>query len=315
MDYTNKFKDFNSREEIIKYLTNVAFEFNITVTIVSSINSCFDLIFNSESLMFLKVYENINSLSSEIAKSLKTLSLIFSANSFIIAQRDSKETRLCDDTIYIRHGLPVFTPHGFYHYLKKDYLFAEKYKKKGYHIDSEKMKALRNNMNLSYNELSQHVGISAKMLYLYENNRVLISEEKLKILENFFNQKLTLSFESDNSNFNISIKDERISLQELEKVNLFSLEFYACSSPIDLTNNIEKSVIGVAYSTDRHTDKKLASVLSEMKKSIKNFLPAFYRPFKRVDFYRNIPIIGNDEFKENSLIGLCKVLKEKHANL
>ncbi|MEM3373075.1 MAG: helix-turn-helix domain-containing protein [Candidatus Anstonellales archaeon] len=314
MNSLNYFKDFKSREEIINYLTIIANELNIDFTLVSSINSCFDLIFKSEKLMFLKVYENINSFSSEIAKSLKTISLIFSANSFIIAQRDSKETRLAHDTIYIRHGLPVFSPHGFYHYLKKDCLFAEKYKKKGYKIDTEKMKALRSEMNLSYTALSQYVGISAKMLYLYENNRVLISAEKLRILEKFFNQKLTSSFEREN-NRDIIKKDENVNLEELEKVNLFSLEFYICSSPIDLTNSIENNVIGITYSTDRHTDRKLASVLSDMKKSINNFLPAFYRPSKRVDNYRNIPIIDSDEFKENSLIGLCKILKEKHANL
>ncbi|MCX8166446.1 MAG: hypothetical protein N3E37_01160, partial [Candidatus Micrarchaeota archaeon] len=157
----------------------------------------------------------------------------------------------------------------------------------------------------------------SKMLYLYEHGKVLMSREKLERLERFFNEKLRTPIKGTYSSSNqVATNDNVDNLLLSHKVNLFSLEFYACSSPIDLTNTNGVDIIGIAYSSDRHTDRKLAHVLKEMRDSLDNFIPAFYRPSSKVDSYRQIAVIDSEEVRENpSLISLSKVIKEKCTKL
>ncbi len=134
--------------------------------------SCFDLVARrKEQLLFMKVHTNIGNICSHDASELQTISRCLSATPFFICNENRKRP-LEDDTVYSRYSVFAITPRTL-----EDIALNEKYPlveagPGGYYVrlDGEKIRARRQELELSIGKLADMVGISRRTLYGYEKN-------------------------------------------------------------------------------------------------------------------------------------------------
>jgi len=119
-------------------------------------NGCFDIAARRESIMLLKVLNNVDSFQEEQANNLKMLSNDLDAKPILVGLNTRREA-LSDNII---HGsLPtIFRFRGG--------MFAE--------IDPARLKSAREDVGLSQSDLAEKVGITKKSVYEHESKKLKI---------------------------------------------------------------------------------------------------------------------------------------------
>jgi putative transcriptional regulator len=132
--------------------------------------SCFDFAARkNDTLLFIKVQSDIDSLSPADSRELVGVSTCFSATSILISEK-SREKPLEDDTVYSRYDVSAVTQKTF-----EDIVLHKVYPliqagPGGYYveIDGEIIKRRRQELGLSAGDMAELVGISRRTVYGYE---------------------------------------------------------------------------------------------------------------------------------------------------
>ncbi len=132
--------------------------------------SCFDFATRRDgSLIFIKVFLNINDISKTSAQGIRTVSRCFSAASLFISKMKGEEM-LRDDTVYSRYGVNVVTPKTFEDTCQRNIHPLVKAAPGGYFVkmDGRKIRERRHELRLSIGKLAAMTDISRRTLYGYE---------------------------------------------------------------------------------------------------------------------------------------------------
>ena len=163
-------------DSLIKELLNRDYDVLLT-------NGCFDIVAKRENLLLLKTLVNLDSLTEEHAKGVKTVSYFLSASPFIISIKNTRGF-LENDLVYNRFGLSAMTPTMFKLVLDNDAYERNSAKgRKTVNIDAKMLREKRQEMKFTMEELSELVGISKKALYEIEKERTNPTEKTVKKLE------------------------------------------------------------------------------------------------------------------------------------
>jgi putative transcriptional regulator len=132
--------------------------------------SCFDFAARkNETLVLIKVQQDIDVLSLNDSQELKAISQCVSAASLLIGEK-TREKPLEDDTVYSRYDVLVVTPKTFENIVLRKAHPLIQAGPGGYYveIDYESIKRRRQELGLSVGGMAESVGISRRTLYGYE---------------------------------------------------------------------------------------------------------------------------------------------------
>ncbi|MEL9939840.1 MAG: helix-turn-helix domain-containing protein [Ignisphaera sp.] len=136
----------------------------------------------------LKFADNISS-RGRLYQELKKLSKELNVNSLIVANKLNDEM-LMHEVLYIRGRLGLVSTYTIKHYAAGDKVFVYEYNGMLYvKIDGKKLKALREQKGFRIHELANAVGVSAKALKDYEDDKMDMTVERAyRFLEIFGNE-------------------------------------------------------------------------------------------------------------------------------
>lgn len=142
-------------------------------------------------LLFIKILQNIDTLSKEQAEDLKRLSKFFQATPLIVGVR-SKNSELEEGVIYERFGIYSLNPQTLYDVLVENELPAIFAERGGFYVnvDGNLLKDLRERMGYSLGELARMIGVSRKSLQNYEMGEQAMSLDVALRLEEIFDEPI-----------------------------------------------------------------------------------------------------------------------------
>jgi putative transcriptional regulator len=205
----------------IDFLENEQF----SLSLAESKNSCYDVLARRRSfLMVLKFLFNIDSFSGELAGDLKELSTMFSAYPLLIGEK-TRHFNLQDGVLHHRYGVNAVNLRTFMDIFSEGVYPAINSMRGGYYarIDGENLKEIRSRENISFGELSEHLGVSRTMIYSYENSGLGMTLSTVIKLEEFLDAPLALPLEvfiiPSLEKRDIPLKDsQRAAFTKLEKI-------------------------------------------------------------------------------------------------
>ena len=152
---------------------------------------CFDLLVKKNDLIFsVKVFSNIDNISTEIVNDIKSLSTLLKSKPLLIGIKN-RYNELEDNTIYIREGLPFITLATLENIIDKG-LYPYILARRGggiMFLNGNIMKFIREKQEISRKELSELLGVTKRTVCAYENESMRPSEKIAKKLSNILENK------------------------------------------------------------------------------------------------------------------------------
>jgi len=143
----------------------------------------FDLVARRDnSLLIIKFLTNIDSMTDNIAKELKTLSNLLHGIPIIIGERNGTK-KLEDDVVYDRCGIHAFTPNTLTNHLLEG-IPLEVYADRGglyVRLEREKIAQMRKESNISIGSFARHLKVSRRTVKMYEEGMNASIEVALRI--------------------------------------------------------------------------------------------------------------------------------------
>ncbi|MGF3554907.1 MAG: transcriptional regulator [Thermoplasmatota archaeon] len=145
----------------------------------------FDLVARRDnSLLIIKVLTNIDAITEDVSKELRTLSILLKGCPLIIGEK-SGSGKLIDDVIYDRFGIQAITPETLKTHLLEG-LPLEVYAATGglyINLDKDKLKKLRMQQNISLGSFARSLRVSRRTIQMYEEGMSTSVEIALRIEE------------------------------------------------------------------------------------------------------------------------------------
>lgn len=152
-------------------------------------NFCFDILVKKENSIFsVKIFPNIDNISSEIINDIKSLSLLLKSKPLLIGIRNRYQ-KLEDNAIYIREGLPFISFNTLENILTRN-IYPHILARRGggvIFLDGNLMKEIREKNIISRKELSEKLGVSKRTVYSYENETMRPSEKVAEKISSILN--------------------------------------------------------------------------------------------------------------------------------
>jgi len=144
-----------------------------------------------QTLLIIKVLSNIDALAEEVAKELRTLSLLLKATPLLIGEKNGV-SRLEDDVVYIRFGIQAITLSTLQNHMVEGSPVRAYAAPGGLYVnlDEEKIRRLRQEKNISLGAFARHVRVSRRTVQMYEEGmsaRIDIANR----IEGLFQQTVT----------------------------------------------------------------------------------------------------------------------------
>jgi putative transcriptional regulator len=153
----------------------------------------FDLVARRDnSLLIIKVLTNIDAMSENVAKELRTLSILLKGCPLIIGVKNGTRN-LVNDVIYDRFGIQVITSETLKTHLLEG-LPIEVYAAPGglyVNIDQDKIKRIRQEQNISLGNFARSLRVSRRTIQMYEDGMNASIEIALRI-EDFLGEDITV---------------------------------------------------------------------------------------------------------------------------
>ena len=154
--------------------------------LVKTIKGCFDILARKDSkILLIKTLEDANSLNNLAIKYMKNIASTINATLIIVGQKSG--FKLKDDVVYTRLGIYTINFGTFRNFMNDKPLYI-KSNKAGLtvQINSERLKNLREEENISTSLLSRKIGVSGAMIKRYENQDSEVSFNRAKKLYDIF---------------------------------------------------------------------------------------------------------------------------------
>ena len=254
--------------------------------IVKSLQGCFNIVARkNDKILLIKVLEDANSITPDIANELLNTSSALHASPIIISEKAT--VKLKDNVVYTRYNIPTISVNTLISFLDNDPIYISS-KKSGVtaRIIGRQLKIIRESEDVSLGKLSRIVGVSKRMLLRYENEDAEISLQRaVKMYQTLGNQVFkrielftTRNYHSPQSSSEIYSKYENLGFKATETRKV----------PFDIIASKENTLI-------------LTSVGDKVNKDLNNIshtigasdLAIFTRKKPQ-----NIPAISREEFLE-----------------
>ncbi|MFH1623102.1 MAG: helix-turn-helix domain-containing protein [Candidatus Aenigmatarchaeota archaeon] len=164
-------------------------EFEVFLT-----HGCFDIAAKRDETLLIKSLTNVDSFDAGQAMNLRAVSHFVSASPFVVSLHTNRQL-LRSNVVYSRFDVPVVTPATFEDIIEDDAYVTQA--AKGRHtveIDADAMRARRNEMRFTLEELAALVGVSKKALYEIENKRTNPMEKTAAKLERMLKVRLRSAY-------------------------------------------------------------------------------------------------------------------------
>ncbi|RLF79662.1 transcriptional regulator [Thermococci archaeon] len=283
--------------------------------------SCFDLAASRLFLLlFVKVLQNIDSLTEDQAEDLKRLAKLFEASPLIVGLR-SKNEELEEGVVYERHGIYALNPQTLYDILVENELPAIFAERGGFYVrvNGEYLRELRERHGYSIGELAELLGISRKSLQNYEREEQAMSIEVALRLEELFDAPLAKPIDVLNAKVEAKMGAEPET--ELEKEIFRRLEDFGMGvvkikkAPFDAISREEgvKILTGISERKTSSTVKR-AQMVNEVSKIIQSD-GLFILEKTKTEVVGEIPLIPKEKLNEirdaDELIEMIEELKRE----
>jgi putative transcriptional regulator len=181
----------NRRSSLVQGCAKVLERRGFSVATANGIRSCFDIVSkNRDRIMFIKVVENIDSITPNEAKALLQLGNFFDGDVFVLSKK-RKDSKISGTTQFVRHGVACVSEVGLDQLLDgKRLAKAEPFLKVKYKVDGEGLKKIRKLSGASLRDLSDRLSISKETIHRYEGSGYATYGNLAK-LEKFFHKELS----------------------------------------------------------------------------------------------------------------------------
>jgi len=176
-------------QNVIKVLTRAGFMLSERCNIRPR---SFDLAARRKSiLLLLRVFSNVDGLSAETARAMRTLSSYLHGSPLIIGGR-SRNNALEDGVAYFRHGIPSINIATLHDCVIEGVPPLAHAAPGGLYvkIDGERLKSVRTARSISLGELAAELGISRRTVSKYENEEMDTSIDVVLRLEELLGSEL-----------------------------------------------------------------------------------------------------------------------------
>jgi putative transcriptional regulator len=160
-------------------------------------HSCFDMAARKKLLLLLlKVFVNIDSVNESHLQEIRKVSNTFLAAPLIVGVK-SKTSKLKEDVVYERYGLPVIGIETLKNIVLYDEYPEFLADRGGYfvNINGKILKEYREEYSLSLKDLADLAHVSRETIYKYENDIVRANPETAMLLEDILNMKITVDID------------------------------------------------------------------------------------------------------------------------
>jgi len=276
-----------TKKEIVKQVKEAIEKNGYLQVAIEGVHSAVDLIAEKkDKKLLIKVVENIDSVSRDVALELCKLADFIGAQPLIIGER-SKNVVLSEDLIYKRFSVSCISAKGFEYLLDG---LPQPIAAKGIgakvRIDGTKLKEIRRINNISAEELAKKIKISKSSIYRYEHNYAYVSLEVANRINNFFKSKLDAEKEEIESN--IYSNNE----MWLARTNVRALSVKRL--PFNIIAKGKTNYYEIASEGDIRTLVKRAVVLKEIMETFKNNYSFFVIESDKKEIM-NLPVIKKDK--------------------
>lgn len=146
-------------------------------TVKAMKSGCFDILARKEHILLIKVVQDANSVTNDMADDMKKLANFLTGVPLIVAERAGQE--LADNIVYMRYGVYTLNVESLKSCVKNK-LPIIKSTQAGYtaQLCGDSLREKRVESGYSLNELAQKLGVSSRMITKYEKGESEITIRK-----------------------------------------------------------------------------------------------------------------------------------------
>ncbi|HHF55923.1 MAG TPA: transcriptional regulator [Thermoplasmatales archaeon] len=285
------------RDELLQATRNLLLRAGFYCSDICRIRpSSFDFIARRDNLLFIvKVLNNIDAITEEVAKELISLARFLEGVPIIVGRRTCS-AYLEDDVVYFRYGVPIITYTTLENYLQGIHPFICAAPGGFYvNIDGEKLKRWRMEKGVSVGHLARIAGVSRRTIRLYESGErasIDVAERLAEFIGEDFIKPVNLWEEIWREEIDIRREVEDEMLRLLEKVGAFI--FPTLKSPFSAISQImdEKLLVGIK---ERRIVEK-ARIISNLARVAEKESVIFMDSCRRRNI-EGVPVIVKEELK------------------
>ncbi len=279
----------------------------------------FDIVARRDNtLLIIKVLQNVDALGQENAEELKLLSDVLDGAPLVIAEKSSTG-KLEDGVIYSRMGVPIISYGTLEEYLKEGeppLIFAAP---GGFYtrIDGELLSRLRAERGISLGEMASVAGVSRKAIQMYEEG--MSAEVNVAIaLEEFLQVPLikpldpfvyTKDGRKELESFNIMDEFDRKVLEFLDLMGYHIFPTMKC--PFDALTEKERAVLLTNIGEYNRALVKRAEIVREVSNIAEQDAVIFIRKEVKRKELMGVPMITLEELRKCSFEDLVVLIKER----
>ena len=271
----------------------------------------------SEITLLAKIMRNIDSISEDVANSIKRAAFCLLASPLVVGERTGASF-LEDDVVYHRYGIPALNPHTLYDYFAED-IEPCVYSATGgvyVNIDGTAMRVAREKKELSLGDVASELGVSRRSISKYEEGGMSATIDIALKLEEILDTALIEPLELLNKDYEEPPPDvltagaeeaasdlERHILRTLEEIGfeIFTTA-YAPFSAVSFPESSSKArgecakiLTGVSEYTERMIKKaRIVSSVSQVTRTKSVFVVNGTVKYVQID---DTVLIGKDELK------------------
>ena len=255
------------RTELLKNIREVLISAGFYVSDLYSMRlTGFDIVARRDDLLLIiKVLTNVDSLSEDVAKELRTLSSVLKATPLLIGEKNGANA-LEDDAVYFRFGVQAITVNTLKNHLL-DGMPVKVYAAPGglyVNLDEEELRMIRMEKNISIGSFARSVNVSRRTIRMYEEGMNASSDAAARI-EELLGDKVTTPI--DIFKPTLDVKQELMEFRsELENLKDFQRDIFLTLKKVGYKIIPVGHCPFEALSKDR--DKLLLTSVSEYDKKL-----------------------------------------------
>lgn len=268
-------------------------------TIKNLKRTCFDILARSgEKILLIKVLEDANSISKEYATGMKKISACIKATSLVVSEKAGKG--LEDNVVYNRFDLYTLNFNTFVNCINNKFPFVKR-TQAGLiaSVDGGRLKKAREDLGFSLNSLSRRIGVTSRMITMYENDDSEITINKAMRIYDLFGENVFQRI--DPFSYKRHLEEENLSGFSKKYVELGFEAADMTKAPFDIIARRDKELILTEVGDKKNPEFKSLSRLLDADNLV------IFKKKKPKD----LPAVTKEEFldfeKANELI---KFLKE-----
>ena len=291
-----------AKEMLLQIVHKILEKNGFEVSKKCDIRSCFDILARREALLLIiKTLVNVDAFSEEHAKELRFLASFLNASPLLVGIR-AKGYYLEDGVVYERYSIPTVNPETLDEATSGRYPLVQAYRG-GYYveIDGDVLRKIREERGISLGDIAEKIGVSRRIVLMYEKNETKATLETAVRLEKFLNVPVAKPIDI----FKVPEKVE-IDRRNLEgiysRLNSIGFEVYptkkAPFSAVVKEDRKSKENIMITKLINRKIEKREVSVIKSISKiSLSQAFFVSYRKSFR-ECINGIPVVKKDELEK-----------------